>query len=173
MTLRDRVTDALAKEQRVLVALQAPFLLFLRLYWGWAFMQSGLGKLRNIEGVARWFGEDLGIPMPLANAYMAAGTEVVGGLCLLLGLATSITMVPLVFTMVVALLTSDFAGLRSLWMSSSACEAHPECVPFEDTAASSYFVAAATVLLFGPGLFSVDGLVARFRKPAPAPAAAP
>ena len=48
-------------------------------------------------------------------------TEVVGGLCLLLGLATPITMVPLVVTMIVALLTSDIGGLRSLWLSSAAC----------------------------------------------------
>jgi len=55
MTLRERVNVALAQEQRVLHAIQAPFLLFVRLYWGWAFIQSGLGKLGNIEKVAAWF----------------------------------------------------------------------------------------------------------------------
>ena len=167
MTLRERIEKALALESQVLEWLQAPFLLFVRFYWGWAFMQSGVGKLSHIEDVAVWFGNDLGIPMPLLNAYMAAGTEVVGGACLFLGLATPITMVPLVITMIVALLTSDIAGLRSLWMSSAACEASQDCLPFEETAASTYFVASATVLLFGPGLFSVDALIARFvgKKP--------
>ena len=63
-------------------------------------------------------------------------------------------------------MTSDIAGLRSLWTSSDACQA-PDCIAFEDTAASTYFVAAATVLLFGPGLFSVDALIARFLPKAP------
>jgi putative oxidoreductase len=171
----DRIAGLLDLERRGLEALQHPFLLVVRLYWGYAFATNGWGKLMRIDEIARWFGEDLGIPMPLLNAYMAASTELVGGILLALGLAGRIATIPLVVTMCVAYLTSDFGGLMSLWMSAEECSRHPECVPFEDAAPFSFLMAASITLLFGPGVFSLDEAIRRFLVPrltgAPAPAA--
>ena len=35
--------------------LRSPFLLFVRLYWGWQFMQTGWGKLHNLSHVTQFF----------------------------------------------------------------------------------------------------------------------
>lgn len=61
-------------------------------------------KWQNIGGVAAWFGE-LGIPFPTINAYLVATTEAVGVVLLVLGLATRIISIPLIVTMIVAIVT--------------------------------------------------------------------
>ena len=50
-------------------ALQSPFLLLVRLYWGWQFIQTGWGKFNNISGVTAFF-RTLGIPFPGLNAQL-------------------------------------------------------------------------------------------------------
>src|SRR5436309_13977978 len=52
---------------RVLNFLQCPFLLFVRVYWGWQFWQTGWGKLQDISKPIGFFTE-LGIPFPVFNA---------------------------------------------------------------------------------------------------------
>src|ERR1700747_2629771 len=76
-------------------SLASPFLLAVRLYWGWQFMQTGLGKLGDIGKVIRFF-TDLGIPAPALNAYFVSALEFAGGLLLLLGLGSGLIAVPLV-----------------------------------------------------------------------------
>src|SRR4051812_13862141 len=78
--------------------LQSPFLLAIRLYWGWQFLQTGYGKLTNIEKPIQFF-SDLHIPFPEANAYLVGCTEFFGGILLCLGLASRLTAVPLIISM--------------------------------------------------------------------------
>ncbi|MCU1276153.1 MAG: DoxX family protein, partial [Bryobacterales bacterium] len=59
---------------RVSSRLQSPFLLAVRLYWGWQFMQTGWGKLSDINKVVGFF-TDLGIPAPALNAYFVSALE--------------------------------------------------------------------------------------------------
>ena len=61
--------------------LQSPFLLLIRVYWGWLFLQSGIGKFGHIDKVVSFF-TDLGIPAPTLNAYFNASLETVGGILL-------------------------------------------------------------------------------------------
>ena len=62
--------------------------------FGW-FGGGGLGG-------AAGFMEQIGMPLPAVSAFMAGAAEFFGGLALMLGLATRIAAVPLVFTMLVA-----------------------------------------------------------------------
>ena len=56
-------------------SLASPFLLAVRLYWGWQFMQTGWGKLTDIGKVIHFF-TDLGIPAPvLTFAYFVSALE--------------------------------------------------------------------------------------------------
>lgn len=64
---------------RVSSSLQAPFLLAVRLYWRWQFMQTGWGKLNDIGKVVQFF-TTLGIPAPALNAYFVSALEF-GGAC--------------------------------------------------------------------------------------------
>src|SRR5260370_25223 len=65
--------------------LQSPFLLFVRLYWGWQLAQSGWGKLHHLSNVGDYFGT-LGLPMPAQVAVFIVCVVFVWGLFLYFGL---------------------------------------------------------------------------------------
>lgn len=79
-------------------------LLAIRIVLAYGFYITGSTKWQNINGVAEWFGT-LKIPFPLANAYLAASTEIAGVILLTLGLASRIISIPLMFVMLVAIFT--------------------------------------------------------------------
>src|SRR4029077_20151087 len=64
---------------------QTPFLLFVRLYWGWQLVESGWGKLHNLDKVTEFF-TSLGLPMPGPTAVFISSLEFFGGILLGLGL---------------------------------------------------------------------------------------
>src|ERR1700675_2086692 len=86
--------------------LQSPFLLLVRLYWGWQLVQSGWGKLHNIEKVTEFF-TSLGLPMPGLTAHFIASLEFVGGILLILGLASRLIAVALTINMMMAYVIAD------------------------------------------------------------------
>jgi putative oxidoreductase len=135
---------------RAASSLQSPFLLAVRLYWGWQFMQTGWGKLTNIGKVIGFF-TDLGIPAPALNAYFISALEFGGGLLLILGLGSRLIALPLVINMIVAYIAADREALFSIISN-----------PDKFTAAAPYtfLVASLIVLIFGPGKASVDAWLA-------------
>jgi putative oxidoreductase len=139
------------------VSYAQPALLFLlRLYFGYGFFKAGLGKLENIENTAEYF-TGLDIPLPTLNAYLAGATECFGGLLLLLGAASRVVTIPLIFTMLVAYLTQHLDELRPLWTLRDDGSYNP--ATFFKAAPFPYLLTAIIVLLFGPGAFSIDGLL--------------
>jgi putative oxidoreductase len=90
--------------------------LAIRLSLGAVFLGTGWGKLHNLGQVTGFFTE-LGIPFPAAQAAFVSGVELVGGTLILLGLLTRVAALPLMGTMVVAILTAkrpEIDGIRSL-----------------------------------------------------------
>lgn len=93
-------------------------LLLLRGIAGAVFTFHGAQKLFGVfggpglNGFAGYLGS-LGIPFPLANAYLAAGAEFFGGLALLAGFGVGIASVPLVVTMLVACFALRTGGFDS------------------------------------------------------------
>lgn len=79
-------------------------LLFLRVILAYTFYTPAISKFSAIENTASFF-DYLGIPFPLLNAYMAAGTELLGAVLLSLGLLTRLISVPLLIIMIVAITT--------------------------------------------------------------------
>lgn len=80
--------------------------LAIRLYLVPVFWMAGTQKLSGIENTIEWFGNPdwgLGLPFPTLLAYMAAYTEAIGALLLLVGLATRWISIPLMVTMLVAI----------------------------------------------------------------------
>jgi putative oxidoreductase len=132
-------------------SLQSVFLLVIRLYWGWQFFQTGLGKLMHIDKIIGFF-QSLGIPLPALNAYLAGTTECLGGLCLFLGLASRLITIPLIFIMIIAYATAEREALQSLFTD-----------PDKFTSADPFLflLTAVIVFLFGPGWISVDGLLGK------------
>lgn len=129
--------------------------LLARLTVGYAFIESGWGKLHHLDDVAEYFAE-LGIPAPAFQASFVSSVELIGGSLVLVGLATRLAAVPLIGTMVVALLTakaSEIAGFSDLIGTIELC----------------YAVLLAWLALAGPGAASLDHAIGR-RTSAPATA---
>jgi len=79
--------------------------LALRLYLVPVFWVAGTNKLDGMENVINWFGNPdwgLGLPFPTLMAWLAVGSEVLGAIALLLGVATRLFAIPLMVTMLVA-----------------------------------------------------------------------
>ena len=131
---------------RVGNSLQSPFLLAVRLYWGWQFAQTGWGKLGNINKVINFF-TSLGIPAPALNAWFISGLELVGGVLLILGLGSRLIALPLVIDMVVAYIAGDREALGMIFSDPDK---------FYAAAPYTFLVASLIILIFGPGKFSLD-----------------
>ena len=136
---------------KIISCLQSPLLLAMRLYWGWQFFQTGKGKLMNLDRTTGFF-ESLHIPMPHLNAVVAGSTECFGGLLLLLGLGSRVLTIPLIFTMCIAYATAETEALHSIF---SDPDKFVSAAPFE------FMLTAIIVLVFGPGKFSLDWLIAK------------
>jgi putative oxidoreductase len=79
--------------------------LLLRLYLAPIMIQAGWNKLSHFQNTADWFGSPdygLGLPFPVLMASLAISAEIIGGVCILIGLATRWASIPLMFTMLVA-----------------------------------------------------------------------
>jgi putative oxidoreductase len=135
-------------------SLQSLFLLAIRVYWGWLFLQSGIGKFGHIEKVVAFF-TDLGIPAPTLNAYFNASLETIGGILLILGLAARLISVPLLINMVVAYITADREALTSFFSESGK---------FFGADPFPFLLVSLLILIFGPGKLSLDHLIATYRK---------
>ena len=73
-----------------------------RLAVAYGFYEPAMMKWNDIDAVAEWFGS-IGIPFSTLNAYLAASTETVGIVLLVLGLFTRFISIPLMIVMLVAI----------------------------------------------------------------------
>lgn len=83
-------------------------LLALRLYLAPIFWVAGMQKLNNFADTAEWFGNSewgLGLPFPELMAGLATAAELVGAVSLVLGLALRYMAIPMMATMVVAIVS--------------------------------------------------------------------
>src|ERR1700756_600030 len=78
--------------------LQSPFLLFVRLYWGWQLVESGWGKLHHLSNVTEFF-TSLGLPLPAQMAFAISCLEFFGGIFLAIGLLSRLTALALTINM--------------------------------------------------------------------------
>jgi putative oxidoreductase len=129
--------------------LRSPFLLVVRLFWGWQFMITGWGKLHNLGHVTEFF-TSLGIPAPSLGAHFIAGLEFVGGLLLIVGLATRFVALLLTCSMFVAFYTAERSALFSIFSS-------PE--KFYGADAYPFLFVAVLLFVLGAGAISVDHLL--------------
>jgi uncharacterized membrane protein YphA (DoxX/SURF4 family) len=105
---RSFIQDAYQKFVVTLTPLDGLPPLLLRLFLAPIMLQAGWGKLTDLDSTAQWFGNPdwgLGMPFPYLMASLAGGTEFLGGILLVLGLATRLIAIPLIFTMIVAMTT--------------------------------------------------------------------
>jgi putative oxidoreductase len=161
--VRDRILALYAHFRRTVSSLQSPLLLLVRLYWGWQFAQSGWGRLHHLPQATQFFAS-LHIPFPEANVVFVSSLEFVGGILLILGLASRLIGVLLACDMIVAYITADPEGLHSIFSDPGK---------FYNADPYTFLFASLLILIFGPGRFALDWLLRRrFGDLGPAPAAA-
>ena len=116
--------------------------LLARITLGYVFIESGWGKLHHLDKVVAFFTE-LGIPAANIQAPFVAGVEFVCGTAVLLGILTRLASIPLIGTMVVAIITAkraELAGLSDLFGFIEYL----------------YIVLLAWLVVDGPGAISID-----------------
>jgi putative oxidoreductase len=145
----------LARLYRLLISvasgLESAFLLIVRLYWGVQMAQTGWGKLHSLGRVTDFF-TTLGIPAPGVNAVFIATLEFVGGILFALGLGSRLIALLFVGDMIVAYYAADREALLSFFSSPDKFAA---ATPFV------FLVASLIVLIFGPGKYSLDAILAK------------
>ena len=131
---------------------QSPFLLFVRLYWGYQLIQSGWGKLHHLDKVTEFF-TSLNLPMPAQTAVAISCLEFFGGIFLAIGLLSRLTSLALTINLIVAYITADREALFSIFL-------RPRQILCRGSVHLSRRI--LIILFFGPGKFAVDALLNRW-----------
>jgi putative oxidoreductase len=153
-----KIVDVGSKAYRGFASLlnlaQSPLLLAIRLYWGWQFMQDGWGKLTHLDKVTQFFAS-LSLPAPGVAALMVALVELIGGTLFLFGIASRLTSLVLFVNMTMAYLSVPDDRTNFFHILSKPDD-------FYGATPYTYWFAALIILIFGPGLFAVDWIIARW-----------
>jgi putative oxidoreductase len=115
-------------------------------------MRTGLGKLQHLDKITEYF-ESLNIPHAALNARFVGSLEFVGGILLIAGLASRLISIPLSINLFVAYWVADREAFTSFFSDPGK---------FYGADPYTFLFASLMVLIFGPGLFSIDALV-RYR----------
>jgi putative oxidoreductase len=120
--------------------------LFARITLGVLFVSTGWLKLHDLGKVTAFMGQ-LGLPFPAFTAGLVGTVELVCCGLLLLGLFTRIASIPLIVTMIVALVTAKASEIHSLPNLFFIVE-------------FTYIAMLVYLVIGGPGAFSVDTAIA-------------
>ncbi len=164
-------------------------LLGIRLLLAYAFYGPAMEKWNNMEATIAWFGNPdwgLGLPFPELNAYMAASTEIVGVVLLILGIGTRLISIPMIFVMLMAYFT---VHIDHGWLAIASSSSDPGVAERLNMAKEilkengnyswltekgsyvilqngaefvvTYIVMLVSLMSFGPGKISVEGILRR------------
>ncbi|HUB25192.1 MAG TPA: DoxX family protein [Tepidisphaeraceae bacterium] len=137
--------------------LQPVLLLGVRIYIGYQAMVAGWAHLHHVDQTADYF-KSLDIPMPRLNVYIAGLTEFIGGGLLLIGLLSRLTAIPFTFNFLIAIVSVHLQDAHnSLGELFGKIWDNQDIVLKDD--AFPFMFAGLMILIFGPGLFSADGLL--------------
>ncbi|HHB78808.1 MAG TPA: DoxX family protein [Saprospiraceae bacterium] len=170
-------------------------LLGMRLILAYVFYHTAMEKWSDMDATINWFGNKewgLGMPFPALNAYMAATTELVGAILLVIGLGSRTISLPLIFVMIIALVT---VHMGNGWLAIGDSMHDPEIADRLSKAKDilkahgdyawltakggfvilqngvefviMYMVMLLAIVGTGPGRFSLDRLLHRVKTGAP------
>ena len=135
--------------------------LFLRLIIGFGFMAHGWAKLSN--GTPAGFEKLLaqtGVPFPHLTAWLTPFVEILGGLAILAGSFVSITAIPLICIMLVAMFTVNinygFSSIKTIGLTPQG----PIFGPPGYEINLLYIAGLISLIVTGAGIFSVDAILA-------------
>jgi putative oxidoreductase len=121
--------------------------LSMRLFVGYFFLETGWGKIHNLDGFIQRFIQ-WGIPWPGFLAPLSAYTELVGGALTIVGLGTRLVSIPMIVNMIVAIISVNLKHVFGL-------------NDFVELDEPLYGLVYFWLMISGPGCVSLDYLVAR------------
>src|SRR5215471_3310446 len=137
-----------ARALSVLESARPAALLLARLSVGLLFVSTGWGKVHSIPKVTQFF-ESLHIPAPGFHAVLVGYSELLCGAALVVGLLSRLATIPLIVSMIVALLTAKLADIHGVFDLVGQDE-------------FTYLVMLVVIAVVGPGKIALDRFVARF-----------
>src|SRR5262249_23177891 len=130
----------------------------MRLLVGCGFIEHGVSKLSRGPDAFAGILQQLGVPLPHVAAWLTIGTELVGGLALLLGAFVAWASIPMALVLVVAMVTVHlpygFSSVKLLSVSSSGARFGP--VGYEVDLL--YLAAIFLLAIQGSGPLSIDNM---------------
>ena len=123
-------------------------LILIRLWLAYAMIRNGNSVISIFTSeeervfFRKWFGDELGFPIPLVMATLAKGSEFLGGICILLGFYTRIAASFVSFTMLVATLTANLGKDFNI----------------DGGFTISYFLFGLVLIVWGSEKFALDSL---------------
>lgn len=136
----------------------------MRLVVDYGFMEHGFAKLsRGPDGFAGIL-QQLGVPLPHIATWLTIGTELVGGLALLVGAFVLWASIPSAFVLLVAMmkvhLPYGFSSVKLLSVSASGARFGPVGYELD----LLYFAALLILAFQGPGPLSIDEMWRGLRR---------
>lgn len=131
-------------------------LLALRLVVGYGFLAHGLAKaVRGPASFAKLL-HVIGIPFPVFNAWAVTLLEILGGAALLIGLFVALASIPLIASMIVAMLTihlrNGFSAINTIGLTPSG----PVFGPPGYEINLLYIAALLVLATLGPGALAIQ-----------------
>jgi putative oxidoreductase len=136
-------------------------LLPLRLVTGAGFLAHGVAKWNRGPAKFAMLLQRTGAPFPLQTAWLVTGLEVLGGAAMILGLLVTIVSIPLIVSMVVAIVTVQghygFSSVNTIGLTASG----PLFGPPGYEINLLYMAGLLALALSGPSALSIDRLLTR------------
>lgn len=143
-----------------------PAIILIRILSGLIFLGEGILKfLFDSQGVKRF--TLLGFSYPAELAHFIGALEIIGGICLILGLFTNLFAFIFLIEMLVAFLStkiSMYHGTSPLALPPSPPQTGFWAVVHESRSEVSQFLAMLFLLITGPGKWSLDHFFSKDKK---------
>ena len=128
----------------------------LRVIVGCGFLVHGLAKWhRGPASFAKLLAQ-LGVPLPVASAWLVTSVEICGGVALVLGLFVAVASIPLIATLVVAMFTVHwrygFSSVNTIGLTPDGPRFGPPGYEID----LLYIVALLTLIFAGTSALSID-----------------
>lgn len=130
-------------------------LLPLRLIVGYGFLAHGLAKWSRGPANFAMLLHQIGVPMPVASAWMVTLLEVFGGIAILTGVLVTVASVPLIVSLLVAMVTVHlrygFSSINTIGLTASGPVFGPPGYEID----LLYIASLIALALLGPGPLSL------------------
>src|SRR5215831_17214607 len=136
----------------------------IRMILGVGFMVHGWAKWKRGPAAFAELLKQVHVPLPLASAWLVTSLEIFGGLALLMGAFVALVSIPLIFSMLVAMLTVNIKFGFSAFNTIGLTPEGPQIGPPGYEINLLYIACLVALILGGAGPLSMDALRSRRRR---------